>query len=260
MKLLSDIKKKQSVYIDQLQKDVLSYISFIDKTNIETILLSGSVARGDYYPGKYGAKIDLTFMKKRNSLVTPESILGENLEASIPYHCTKWNNQEFQIAFHDYIDLASFQVQDESKKYALLESSIIYDPNQVYSNDLISINKYAVVDHHLSKTNSLSYINYLLSDYKKNRWEQRNAFSQMHYNLNTAFQHWIKCIYYINGKYAPAEDRRLYYSYELQLLPANYSKTVAIFCKQDIESEIDYKRREEIFIKQLLPFIKHPSF
>ena len=257
MKLPSDVKKKQSAYIAQLQKDVLSYISSLDKTNIETILLSGSVARGDYYPGKYGAKIDLTFMKKRNSLVTPESILGENLDASIPYHCTKWNNNEFQIAFHDYIDLASFQVQNESKKYALLESSIIYDPNQVYSNDLISINKYAVVDHHLLKTNSLSYINYLLSDYKKNRWEQRSAFPQLHHNLNTAFQYWIKCMYYINGMYAPAEDRRLYYSYEQQSLPANYGKTVANFCKQDIESEIDYKRREEIFINQLLPFVNH---
>jgi hypothetical protein len=255
MKLLPDISKKQSVYIDQLRKDILGYVSSIDKTNIEAILLSGSVARGDYYPGKYGAKIDLTFMKKRNSLITPESILGENLDKSIPYHCTEWCGYEFQIAFHDYIDLTSFQVQEESKKFALLESLIIFDPNHVYENDLISINKYVVVDHHYLKTNFLSYIKYLLSDYKKDRWERRDAFPQMHQNLNTAFQQWLKCIYYTNGIYAPAEDRRLYYSYALKSLPPNYSLILVNFHKQDIGSETDYRRRESIFNSQLLPWV-----
>jgi len=255
MKSFSTVSKKQSAYIAQLQKVISDYISTIDKTDIAAILLSGSVARGDYYPGKFGAKIDLTFMKKRNSTITSESILGPDLDPHIPYHCTKWGNEEFQIAFDNYIDVDSFQLQNESRKSALLESSILYDPDGVYLHDLTSIHKYAAVDQRNLKNTSVSYIDYLLSDYKKDKWEQRDAFPQLHQNLNTAFQQWLKCIYYCNSKYAPAEDRRLYYSYELQSLPENYNLIITNFHHQDIGSEIDYKRREDIFKNQLLPYV-----
>lgn len=255
MKSFSMITKKQSACIAYIKKEVSDYIFSIEKNDVETILLSGSVARGDYYPGKFGAKIDLTFMKKASSVITPEMILGPNLEPHIPYHCTKWGSEEFQIDFHDFIDLNAFQLQGEAKKSALLESVIIYDSNNRYLNELSSINKYTIVDQYNLKTKCISYIHYLLSGYKTNRWEQRDAFQQLHQNLNTSFNEWLKCAYYINNKYAPAEDRRLYYSYDLKLLPDNYISNVSSFLKQDNESELDYRRREHLFRNQFLSFI-----
>jgi hypothetical protein len=63
-------------------------------------------------------------------------------------------------------------------------------------------------------------------------------------------------MYYINNKYAPAEDRRLYYSYSLDKLPQNYEEAIKEVYKQDICSEGDYFRRETVFNTKLLDFVK----
>jgi hypothetical protein len=58
------MKEKQKDYIQKMKKNANDFIDFIDKKEIETILLSGSVSRGGYCPGKNGGMIDLIVMKK----------------------------------------------------------------------------------------------------------------------------------------------------------------------------------------------------
>jgi predicted nucleotidyltransferase len=53
------MKEKQKDYIQKMEKHANDFIDFIEKKEIETILLSGSVSRGDYCPGKNGGMIDL---------------------------------------------------------------------------------------------------------------------------------------------------------------------------------------------------------
>ena len=65
----------------------------------------------------------------------------------------------------------------------------------------------------------------------------------------------LQCMYYVNGKYSPAEDRRLYYSYSLDKLPDNYEETMHETYRQDITSEDDYFRRETLFNEVLLDFV-----
>ncbi|MBN2354211.1 MAG: hypothetical protein JXD23_16705 [Spirochaetales bacterium] len=154
MKKLSLIRKKQNAFINDIAARANEFIKSIPKRELEVILLSGSAARGDYYPGR----------------------------------------------------------------------------------------------------NCLGYIGYLLSDYTKDRWERREAFPQLHANLNTALRAAIKCLYYIHGKYAAPEDRRLYYNCELERLPRNYEKTIEDLFRQEINSESDYRRREALFRKGLLSF------
>ncbi|NOY07746.1 MAG: hypothetical protein GXP33_02760 [Spirochaetes bacterium] len=255
MKKLSVIRKKQKEYIKYIRDKTIKYVNSIPKLELEVILLSGSVARGDYYPGKYGAMIDLTIMSKKESTITLKELFGENEDTNIPYHCIKRDGEWFQIAFNKFLDNLNFQKLEESKKFALLESCILWENKNKYSNELEIINKFASLERHREKQKDSGYIAYLLSDYKKNRWELRNAYLQLHANLNTAIQYGLKCLYYINGKYAPAEDRRLYYSYELEKLPTNYEKLTKELYKQDINSLADYKRREKIFRNEFLSIL-----
>ena len=103
---------------------------------------------------------------------------------------------------------------------------------------------------------SLGYIHYLISDYKKDRWYRREAFIQMHENLNTAIRAGVRALFYINGFYSPAEDRAVYYSHSLKKLPENYAELISQSCNQITDSEEDYFRREKIFMENIVGFIE----
>jgi hypothetical protein len=104
--------------------------------------------------------------------------------------------------------------------------------------------------------NSLGYIHYLISDYKKARWYRREAFIQMHENLNTAIRAGVRALFYLNGFYSPAEDRAIYYSHSLPKLPENYAEFISQACSQNTGSEEDYFRREKIFMGKIVGFIE----
>jgi len=255
MKTKELIGNKQASFIEDRIGNARRFIDSIDKTNIQTILLSGSVARGDFDPGKYGGMTDLTVMKKPGTSVTAELLFGADDEPDIPYHCVTVNGTHFQILFLDFVDRENFQTYNEPRKFAFLESKILWDEDDKYAKELASIEKYSRVDQNKLLDSCLGYIGYLLSDYKKDRWYRREAFCQMHENLNTSIRLILQCMYYVNRKYAPAEDRRLYYSYSLDKLPANYEETMNEIYRQEITSEDDYFRRESLLNKTLLDFV-----
>ena len=120
----------------------------------------------------------------------------------------------------------------------------------------LAIKEYAREDLKNSLNNSLGYIHYLLSDYKKDRWYRRGAFIQLHENLNTAIRAGIRALYYLNGFYSPAEDRAIYYSHSLQKLPEKYEELIVQVCNQKTDSEEDYFRREKIFMDNIVGFIE----
>ena len=53
MKNKEFIIEQQKDFIQGLKNKTIDFINKIDKSEIETILLSGSVSRGDYFPGKF---------------------------------------------------------------------------------------------------------------------------------------------------------------------------------------------------------------
>ncbi len=254
MKKLSEIKLRQKEFIDQCRVKANNFIDSIECGNLEVILLSGSVARGDFMPGKFGGMIDLTVMKPKDSTVGAEDIFGKDEEPDIPYHCVKYSGEWFQIAFHDFITENDFNRLDESKKFALLESEILWERDGIYSDMMNKIDLGEKLDS--EKKRGIGYINYLISDYKKDRWISREGYPQLHSNLSLAIQVAIRCLFYVNCKYAPAEDRRLYYSYDLTELPSGYSGVIGEIFRQDIYSYKDYTRREKVFIEEFLPFLK----
>jgi hypothetical protein len=247
---LSEMYKINKDNIDRLRFFTKKYLKTIDKNNIETILLSGSVARGDYFYDPLMGCIDLTVMIKDGVNITPEEIFGKDEIPDIPFHCVQWNGEYFQIAFHEFIDKEKFVELPESKKSALLESKILYDPNIKYKNELIKIKKTAKNEQKHLLDNTKNYINYILGKNKK--WEKRGAYSSMHQNINLAVQLGIKCLFYKNNKYAPADDRQLYYTFELDKLPKNYEQLMNELSKQKYNSKKDYERRIKIFKEEFM--------
>ncbi len=120
-----------------MKKHARDFIKTIDKNDVQTILLSGSVSRGDYCPGIKGGMIDLTVMKKHGSEMTAESLFGKNEKPHIPYHCIPWKGEWFAILFTDFLDNGIFTTcVQESRKFALVESKILYDEDDKYKNEL----------------------------------------------------------------------------------------------------------------------------
>lgn len=86
-------------------------------------------------------------------------------------------------------------------------------------------------------------------------WKSRNAFSQLHQNLNSAIMLAVRCLYYKNGSYVPPENRILYYSYSLEKLPENYKFLLSSLFQQQIDSYSDYERREKLFKNEFMKFL-----
>ena len=63
--------------IQEMKDKTSVFLNSIDKSEIETILLSGSVSRGDYFPqkkenGEYNGMVDLIVMRKNGSSITAD--------------------------------------------------------------------------------------------------------------------------------------------------------------------------------------------
>lgn len=57
MKNKEFIIEQQKYFIQDLKNKTINFINTIDKSEIETILLSGSVSRGDFFPAKRKRRI-----------------------------------------------------------------------------------------------------------------------------------------------------------------------------------------------------------
>ena len=261
MKSKEAVIEQQKDFVQELRKRTSDFINSIDKSEIESILLSGSLSRADYFPrrkenGEYDGMVDLIVMRKKGSAIKAEDVFGPDQDPPIPYHCVKIDGIWFAILFTDFIDADRFSQFEEPRKFSVLESQILYDPDDSYKNELARIKQFAKGELQNKLNDSLGYIHYLISDYKKDRWYRRDAFIQLHENLNTAIRAGIRSLFYLNGFYSPAEDRALYYSHSLPKLPDNYAELISEACSQDTESEEDYFRREKIFMDNIVGFME----
>lgn len=261
MKSKEAIIAQQKDFVQGLRDRTSDFISSVDTSEIESILLSGSLSRADFFPrrkenGEYDGMVDLIVMRKKGSTITAEDVFGPDQDPPIPYHCVKAFGTWFAILFTDFIDVEKFSQFEEPRKFSVLESQILYDPHDSYKTELAGIHQFASGEQRNKLNDSLGYIHYLISDYKKDRWYRRDAFIQLHENLNTAIRAGVRALFYLNGFYSPAEDRALYYSHSLPKLPGNYAQLISQACSQDTESEEDYFRREKLFMEKIVGFIE----
>lgn len=104
------------------------------------------------------------------------------------------------------------------------------------------------------KKSAIAYANFYISDYKTDRWKRRNAVIQLNKNLNNAIDLCVKALFYTNGKFCPADDRAIYYSYSLEIKPNNYESLIEKLTIIQSNSIEDYEVREKLFRDSFLSF------
>ena len=164
MKTKEVIIEQQKDFIQEMKNKTLALINSIDKSEIETILLSGSVSRADFFPLKkendeYRGHVDLIVMRKKGSCVAAEDIFGPDNDPPVPYHCIKVDHVCYAILFTDFIDTEKFLQLDEPRKFSVLESQILYDPNNSYKNELEKINQLGIGPGGLGGTTTALAVN-----------------------------------------------------------------------------------------------------
>ena len=258
MKTINDVKKEQASFHRLETKFIKQYINtnLIGKKNIQSILLSGSLARKDYWPGQFGGAIDLTLILKNKKKFDCDRELGK-AEESIPDHFIKIEDRYIQFKLYDIKEIIKWtSTLTEAGKYAILESKIIVDKKDVYNRTMKDNRQIIRSELRTSYINTKSHINRLVNGYIVDRWLQRNVISQLNFNLDMAIITYIKCLFYKNQRYCPADNRMLYFSYHLPKLPENYIGKINEVMEVKNNTKNSYLKREKIFKGKLLSFLK----
>ena len=111
--------------IGLLRAQAESYTSAIPKESLLAVLLPGSVARGDFYPGKLGGMTDLIVFKRPDANVTADELFGKNEDPDVPYHCVKRDGDWYQIWFSEMLEGETYRQLPESRKFAINESILL---------------------------------------------------------------------------------------------------------------------------------------
>lgn len=251
----SEIVKLRASDISHIRQRADSYVRGTNTEELIAILLSGSVARGDFFPGKLGGMTDLTVFKKAGSPATAQELFGKNENPEIPYHCVNRNGDWYQIWFIEMLSAEDYKRLPEARKYALHESILLWQRDNSYSQVDSEFKKIAAEETRAAFGARLHGISNLLSEYKVDRWQRRSEPGQLHFNLNAAIDIAIGCLYNLNGKYTPAPDRALYYSYELRKRPGRYEELLQQLMDIKLDSIENYKNREQLFKADFLKFL-----
>jgi len=251
----AEVAKLRRSEIGHIRERVDSYVVSVPKDALSAILLSGSVGRGDFYPGRLGGMIDLTVFKKPGSNIAAYELFGENENPEIPFHCVNRNGDWYQIWFSEMLNGEGFRQLVEARKFDLSESILLWQRDMTYSDADEVFKGIAAKETMEGYNERLSKIRYLLSEYKVDRWQRRKEPEQLHVNLSAAVDLAIGCLYNLNGKYAPAFDRMAYYSYELEIKPTDYGSLLRALVTVKIGSMRSYRNREQAFKTRFLQFL-----
>ena len=122
---------EQHELIENLKTATKKYVSQLDKEGIQTILLNGSIKRGDFCTQHLGGYVDLVVMVKDEKIFNWKKTFGEAEEEFYIYHCVRKEidglKVGFQIEKRPFETLDYFETLDENRRWAHLESEILYD-------------------------------------------------------------------------------------------------------------------------------------
>lgn len=262
MKNLDEMRVQQREFVGHLRDLTEKIVEVLDKAQIQTVLLSGSVGRGDYFPGKLGGYVDLVVMTK--GAFDAEAVLGKDLEPEIPYHCVETEIDGEKIGFavdvRSFVSVEEFKDFEEARKWSILEAVILYDEVGRYAQEMEKIQAVKATELKSYFEITLFGVERLVSEYMCDKWMRRGAYVQLHENLNKAVELAIHCLYYLNGSYVGPDNRLSYYTYSFERLPggssAMYGKLMARLMAQKIWSRRDFLRRKALFEKEFLSWLK----
>lgn len=251
---LSLVRTRQAPFVDGCRRRALAFAATLPAAGIQGVLLSGSVARGDYYPGDLGGMVDLTVFPVPGAYRDPSTVLGPDEEPSIPFHCVTHQGQGYQVRWMPPPGPGDLSAMDEALAFSLMESTVLVETDGFWTRRRAALATAALPLLAERKARDLGYARYLTNPYKVDRWRRRGETFQLHLNLSRALDLCLACLYRANGSFPPAEDRRMYYSVDLAALPPDWPGLATSLWASSPDSLADYGRRESLFTDVLLPW------
>ncbi|OHD55539.1 MAG: hypothetical protein A2Y33_00850 [Spirochaetes bacterium GWF1_51_8] len=218
MKKLDQMVREQAEYCRGLRENARAFAEDINRKIVnDAVLLSGSASRGDARQGRYGLLVDLT-------LVTPggdtdlSKTYGASTEPGIPFYCTVFSNTGFQIKQVSRASLTDTS-KPESECFALAESIVLGENDTRISGELARHYPKKQAPRKETAMQNFRRFRYLCGDYRYEKWEWRQAYTQMAQNFHEAFECFCGFIYAVNGSFIPRKDWLVYLLPEQEIRP-----------------------------------------
>ncbi len=213
---------------------------------VRGVVLTGSVATGD---AREDSDIDITvFLNPFRKDIMPHEFIWDPKTRE---YFSIWDEHPGVQIDAKRLDLEKERRREwkEAEKSELAEGIIIFDrEGQIREllNDKLVYPEKLRLDRLIE--NEIR-IDYYLTEWRLMMWIERGGALQAHYLLNIAVDEILESLYAYNRIFMPWEYRKLYRSYSLPWLPANYRERIEEGLLSRSLSEDDVKRRLEILKK-----------
>ncbi len=242
----SEFVKEQIPEVAELKRRTVDRVRAAQASLPSTIsiLLTGSVARGDARVGPFGTYADIMLVGPDLSGFDVGAVFGPDEEPELPFHCVLLD-PDFGIAFQTstLVELERRATSSDPAAFALCESEIIQDPGDAVA-ELIRQLQAIPIDR--AKERSLQHFyrhGYLIGEYRYEKWANRGAWpqiAQLHNEANECFLSFLHCI---QGTYVPRKDWLVYLSYELSEKPDGFADIVTeLYTRHSLDEDIAMRK------------------
>ena len=191
--------------------------------DVSGVLLTGSVSRGDARVGPFGVMIDLAIVVNNRKDFDPEPVFGPDEEPLIPFHCVNVQDK-ISIAAEILEEPELWEIREESEAriFAMNESVILYDKTgklSEWKKECFSLNAGQIKERAMRHYYRFCY---LTGEYRFEKWNHREAWSQLSQIFNEANECYCSFLHCINGGFVPRKDWLVYLTYDLDILPERH--------------------------------------
>lgn len=213
------------------RKDTTSFIKKVLKTSqlfcdqfiakhpeVDCVLVTGSIARGDCFPDLYGFSIDICIIHTK--LLLEKCIKDLHREKFGRFTKVEFSKLTFVIETIEKEQISSLQASQDSKYYAVQESIVLYSRDKTWE-DLSSLR----IPDSQRKSMINAYFQqavYHINNYRISKWVSNKNLGQCQLNLNDGFLFILKQIYLLNNSFIPRADYLFYLSSKLKWLPRDF--------------------------------------
>jgi len=221
MKAFQELKREQTSEVAKYKKIaiIVTEEKLKPHQKIRGVLLTGSTARGDARKGPHGFMIDLTLVVNRLQDINLDDVLGKDCKPYIPYHCVKIPGGHYLA-----VELITMEKLRQIREQA--ESGILFDRH----GELKAWKEKAfIITEKDKKERALSHyfrMEYLVGDYRYEKWSYRQAWLQLTQICNEACECYCNFLYCINGSFIPRKDWLTYLTHDMKLKASKHNHII----------------------------------
>lgn len=240
MILFSEFKRRQREEVRALRRlldDVLPEGLYTSR-ELTGVILTGSVARGDARIGPFGVLIDLLLVLPPQGQVELNDLFGEDAEPDLPFHCVRLNERVgLQIQVATLPELRDAAQRADAAAFALSEAEVLVDPTGVLQELCSSLSRVPETELESAAMEAFFRFDYLVNDYRYEKWSHREAWTQIAQNMNEATECYCRFLYALNGSRTPRRDWLAYLTYELPVTPATHARIMERLYSSELSPE-----------------------